>query len=133
MADPSRSFEEIRQQLKVRIERWADCMCPTFRQPPDDGESCLGCGWNADEHLLRDLLSLLSEGQTPQFAVIPLHDGEENDGALRETEIFVEGAGWSLTVDIPVKSRVTYCYAVNGQAKQSGGIHFPLPVVDPKE
>jgi hypothetical protein len=132
MTEPVTSLDARALVSEIRTEIACDCDYAVRRE-----QTPLPVGWirhanwcrsqTPERRLLTAVLGLIEQQQPPAFAVIPIRAGEDGDGELQETEIFVEGKGWCLAVDIPVGSRVTYCFAVDGEPKQSGGIHFPEP------
>lgn len=54
--------------------------------------------------------------------VSELRDGEENDGPLQSHDLFIEGRGISLLVNVPAGSVATYSLSVDKQRQQSGTI-----------
>lgn len=52
--------------------------------------------------------------------VSPIRSGEENDGALQSTDLFVEGRGISLLINITKNGVLTYCLSVDRQRQSVG-------------
>jgi hypothetical protein len=79
--------------------------------------------------LIRDLREALASAppSPPRLRVSELREGEENDGALESTDLFLEGDGWSLLVNIPAGSHATYTLCTGGRCEQSGEVEGAAP------
>jgi len=60
-----------------------------------------------------------------RVAISELRAGEENDGPLESTDLFLEGRGISLLVNVEVGGRATYSLSSDGQPVSNGWIAGP--------
>jgi hypothetical protein len=65
----------------------------------------------------------------PRLTVSELRKGEENDGPLQSTDIFLEWGGMSLLVNIPAGSSATYSLVSGYAPTQTGWVlSAPVPI-----
>ncbi len=55
-------------------------------------------------------------------SVVAINEGEDNDGPLESTDLFLTGRGISLLVNVTVSGVVTYSLGVDGVPTQHGYI-----------
>jgi hypothetical protein len=58
------------------------------------------------------------------FDITPIHQGEEDDGPLMSTDVFLKGRGISLLINITIHGEVTYALGIDGNERIGGTIHW---------
>jgi hypothetical protein len=71
--------------------------------------------------------SALPPPPTVSVTVSEIRDGEENDGPLLSTDLFIEGRGMSALVNATIHGEVTFVVSVDGVRLKSGTLRAALP------
>lgn len=78
----------------------------------------------ADVSALREELAKV-KAEAITCAVSEIRQGEENDGQLESTDLYIRGRGLSLLVNVTVEGEATYTFIADGQERQSGTLREP--------
>lgn len=66
------------------------------------------------------IIAVFERGSEPSVTVSPIHAGEEGDGPLLSTDVFLEGRGITLLVNVRAGDQCTYALSVDGVSTKHG-------------